>query len=64
MFQAPGSNIRIVRIDEDVVTSKKEPEYVLVPTEKNEVTERDIESGESYGDDDDAVVGDAKSRIR
>ena len=63
MFQAPGSNIRVVRIDEKVVSGQKEPEYVLVPTEETVVTEGEMGPGESYGEEDEAVVGDAKSRI-
>lgn len=57
MFEAPGSNIRAVHIDEDVLLGKKKADYVMAPEE----SER-IENSEGFQEDDDILAGDASSR--
>ena len=57
MFEAPGSNIRAVRIDEDVLLGKKKADYVMAPQESERV-----ENPEGFQEDDEIFAGDASSR--
>ena len=56
MFDAPGSNIRAVFIDEHVVEGNKKAEYAMAPEEEAPSADTNEEEEEIY-------AGDASSRV-
>lgn len=56
MFDAPGSNIRAVYVDEHVVEGNKKAEYVMAPEEEAPSADANEEEEEIY-------AGDASSRV-
>lgn len=56
MFDAPGSNIRAVFVDEHVVEGNKKAEYVMAPEEEAPSADANEEEEEIY-------AGDASSRV-
>lgn len=58
MFDAPGSNIRAVFIDEHVVEGNKKAEYVMAPEE-----EVPVDANEGFNEEEVRYAGDASSRV-
>ena len=58
MFDAPGSNIRAVFIDEHVVEGNKKAEYVMAPEE-----EAPVDATEGFNEEEVRYAGDASSRV-
>lgn len=58
MFDAPGSNIRAVFIDEHVVEGNKKAEYVMAPEE-----EAPVDANEGFSEEEVRYAGDASSRV-
>ena len=59
MFDAPGSNIRAVHIDEHVVQGTKKADYVMVPDEEEHVA---AETSDAFHDEEEVYAGDATFR--
>lgn len=55
MFDAPGSDIRAVFIDEHVVEGSKKAEYVMAPEE--------APSADANEEEEEIYAGDASSRV-
>ncbi|XP_068694156.1 ATP-dependent Clp protease ATP-binding subunit clpX-like, mitochondrial [Montipora foliosa] len=58
MFDAPGSNIRAVYVDEHVVQGDKKAEYILAPEE-----EVPMDTNEAFNEEELRYAGDASSRV-
>ncbi|KAK2547820.1 ATP-dependent Clp protease ATP-binding subunit clpX-like [Acropora cervicornis] len=58
MFDAPGSSIRAVYIDEHVVQGDKKAEYVVEPEE-----EAPVDANETFNEEEIRYAGDASSRV-
>lgn len=58
MFDAPGSNIRAVYVDEHVVQGDKKAEYILAPEE-----EVPLDTNEAFNEEELRYAGDASSRV-
>lgn len=58
MFDAPGSSIRAVYIDEHVVRGDKTAEYIVAPEE-----EAPVDANEAFNEEEIRYAGDASSRV-
>lgn len=58
MFDAPGSNIRAVYVDEHVVEGNKKAEYAMAPEE-----DVPADGAEGFNEEEERYAGDASSRV-
>lgn len=57
MFDAPGSNIRAVYVDEHVVEGNKKAEYAMAPEDVP------ADGTEGFNEEEERYAGDASSRV-